>query len=40
MKEIEEENEDDFYNEQYLEAYIEDDGINAEEEGFMLGYLK
>lgn len=35
-----EESQEDFYNEKYLEEYIEDDEINAEEEGFMLGYLK
>ena len=31
--------EEDFYNEKYLEEYVEDDEINAEEEGFMIGYL-
>ena len=39
MKEIEEEQEDDFYSEQYLEMYVEDDEISGEEEGFMRGYL-
>jgi len=40
MKEIsEEEHEDDFYSKQYLESYLDDDEINAEEEGFMRGYL-
>ena len=40
MKEIfEEESEEDFYNKKYLEEYVEDDEINAEEEGFMIGYL-
>jgi len=38
MKEAEE-SEEDFYNAEYLEEYMEDDEINAEEEGFMLGYL-
>ena len=38
MKEIEE-TEEDFYNLEYLEGYVEDDEINAEEEGFMIGYL-
>ena len=41
MKEIfEEEHEDDFYNEQYLEEYVEDDEISSGEEGFMRGYLR
>ena len=31
--------EEDFYNVKYLEEYMEDDEINAEEEGFMIGYL-
>lgn len=35
-----EEDKDDFYNLKHLEEYIEDDEINAEEEGFMIGYLK
>ena len=40
MKEKYEENsEEDFYNQKYLEEYIEDDEINSEEEGFMMGYL-
>ena len=30
---------EDFYNDKYLEEYIENDEINAEEEGFMIGYL-
>ena len=34
-----EESEEDFYSEKYLEEYIEDDEINSEEEGFMIGYL-
>ncbi len=34
-----EESEEDFYNLEYLEGYMEDDEINAEEEGFMIGYL-
>lgn len=33
------ESEEDFYNEKYLEEYIEDDEISNEEEGFMRGYL-
>lgn len=36
---MEEEVEEDFYNERYLEEYVDDDEINAEEEGFMIGYL-
>ena len=38
MKETEE-SEEDFYNAEYLEEYVEDDEISAEEEGFMIGYL-
>ena len=38
MKESEE-SEEDFYNIGYLEEYVEDDEINAGEEGFMIGYL-
>lgn len=34
------ENEEDFYNAEFLEEYLEDDGISSEEEGFMIGYLK
>ena len=33
------EDEEDFYNVEHLEEYVEDDEINAEEEGFMIGYL-
>ncbi len=33
------EDEEDFYNEKYLEEYVEDDEINGLEEGFMIGYL-
>lgn len=41
MKEVFlEEIEEDFYNIKKLEDYVEDDEINAEEEGFMIGYLK
>ena len=44
MKKLfEEEHEDgqeDFYNVETLEGYIEDDEINAKEEGFMIGYLE
>ena len=39
MKEAFEEIEEDFYSEKILEESIEDDEINAEEEGFMMGYL-
>ncbi len=39
MKKYESE-EEDFYNVEYLEQYIEDDEINSEEEGFMMGYLE
>ena len=35
-----EESEEDFYNIEYLEEYIEDDEINSMEEGFMIGYLE
>lgn len=37
---MEEGQEEDFYNADYLELYVEDDEINSEEEGFMMGYLK
>ena len=40
MKETFEEFEEDFYDIIYLEKYVEDDEINAEEEGFMIGYLR
>lgn len=45
MKKLfEEEHEDDlqedFYNIENLEGYIEDDEISAMEEGFMIGYLE
>ena len=40
MKDKNEESEEDFYNLEYLEEYIEDDEINGLEEGFMMGYLK
>ena len=30
----------DFYSEIHLEENLEDDEINAEEEGFMIGYLR
>lgn len=39
MKEKFEDDEEDFYNVEYLEEYVEDDEINAQEEGFMIGYL-
>ena len=39
MKNIEEENEEDFYSLEHLEESMESDEINAEEEGFMIGYL-
>ena len=35
-----EESEEDFYNEKYLEEYVEDDEINSLEQGFMIGYLE
>ena len=31
---------EDFYSDKYLEEYIENDEINAVEEGFMMGYLE
>ena len=34
-----EESEEDFYNAEYLEEYVEADEINGLEEGFMIGYL-
>ena len=40
MKEKAEEPEEDFYNLEYLERYVEDDETNGMEEGFMLGYLE
>lgn len=40
MKEKPEEPEEDFYNVEYLEEYVEDDEISGMEEGFMLGYLE
>lgn len=33
------EDEEDFYNEKYLEEYVENDEINGLEDGFMMGYL-
>ena len=33
------EDEENFYNAECLEEYVEDDEISAEEEGFMIGYL-
>ena len=38
--EPEEKTEEDFYNNKYLEEYVENDEINAVEEGFMMGYLE
>jgi len=32
--------EEDIYNVEFLEEYLEDDEINNLEEGFMIGYLK
>ena len=32
--------EEDFYSENYLQESIDDDEINGQEEGFMMGYLK
>lgn len=40
MKEKSEEPEEDFYNLEHLEGYVEDDEINGMEEGFMVGYLE
>ena len=40
MKEVNEEEEEDFYNEKVLEEYVEDDEISGNEEGFMIGYLQ
>lgn len=39
VKEKFEESEEDFYSEKILEESMEDDEINAQEEGFMMGYL-
>ena len=39
LDEFSEESEEDFYNLKNLEEYIDDDEINSEEEGFMIGYL-
>ena len=39
LDEYADEIQEDFYNENYLEQNLEDDEINAEEEGFMIGYL-
>jgi len=33
------EDEEDFYSENAIEQELEDDEINSQEEGFMLGYL-
>ena len=43
MEEIFEGNEDpqeDFYSEAYLEEYVENDEIDGLEQGFMMGYLR
>lgn len=40
MKENNEEPEEDFYNPEYLEGYVEDDEISGMEQGFMMGYLE
>ncbi len=37
--ELEDNVSEDFYSGKYLEEYVENDEINAEEEGFMMGYL-
>ena len=37
---IEENEEEDFYSERYLQEYMEDDEISSMEEGFMMGYLQ
>lgn len=34
-----EESEEDFYNLEYLEEYMDNDEIDSLEEGFMIGYL-
>ena len=39
-EEREDESQEDFYNIENLEGYIEDDELNAMEEGFMIGYLE
>jgi len=39
MKNVNEESEEDFYNAEYLEGYMENDEIDSLEEGFMRGYL-
>ena len=38
-EEHEDELQEDFYNIENLQGYIEDDEINAIEEGFMIGYM-
>jgi len=39
-QEFSDDSEEDFYNEKFLEAYMEDDEISSIEEGFMRGYLE
>ena len=39
MKEFEDEEDLDFYNENLIEDDLENDEISSEEEGFMIGYL-
>ena len=36
---VEPETEEDFYKEETLDSYVDDDMISSEEEAFMLGYL-
>ena len=40
MKEFEDEEDLDFYNENLIEDDLENDEISSEEEGFMIGYLR
>ena len=40
MKDKNEESEEDLYNAEYLEEYMDSDAIDSLEEGFMLGYLR
>ena len=35
-----EEGQEDFYNEAYLEEYVENDEIDSIEQAFMMGYLR
>ena len=40
IKEFDDEEELDFYNENIIEDDLENDEISSEEEGFMIGYLR